>query len=174
MNISYFFVHNTLICTIYAPALSFIISFFITSSPTTYNEVIPSLEFSPMKHHSTNKSIFIIFLLIPLAAGALSALFTGNMSGSYASFTKPSFAPPGILFPIIWTILYLLMGVSSYIVAQSDHPDKLLALRTYFIQLFFNFMWSILFFGLSNYLQIPYLFWCIFAAILNFAVYLLN
>ena len=97
-----------------------------------------------------------------------------NMSGSYASFTKPSFAPPGILFPIIWTILYLLMGVSSYIVAQSDHPDKLLALRTYFIQLFFNFMWSILFFGLSNYLQIPYLFWCIFAAILNFAVYLLN
>ena len=127
-----------------------------------------------MKHHSTNKSIFIIFLLIPLAAGALSALFTGNMSGSYASFTKPSFAPPGILFPIIWTILYLLMGVSSYIVAQSDHPDKHLALRTYFIQLFFNFMWSILFFGLSNYLQIPYLFWCIFAAILNFAVYLLN
>ena len=127
-----------------------------------------------------------------------------NMSGSYASFTKPSFAPPGILFPIIWTILYLLMGVSSYIVAQSEHPDKLLALRTYFIQLFFNFMWSILFFGLSNYLlaffwllllilliiimivrfhkikpiaaylQIPYLFWCIFAAILNFAVYLLN
>ncbi len=127
-----------------------------------------------MKHHSTNKSIFIIFLLIPLAAGALSALFTGNMSGSYASFTKPSFAPPGILFPIIWTILYLFMGVSSYIVAQSDPPDKLLALRTYFIQLFFNFMWSILFFGLSNYLQIPYLFWCIFAAILNFAVYLLN
>ena len=139
MSISYFFVHTTLSCTIYAPALS-----------------------------------FIIFLLISLAAGALSALFTGNMSGSYASFTKPSFAPPGILFPIIWTILYLLMGVSSYIVAQSDHPDKLLALRTYFIQLFFNFMWSILFFGLSNYLQIPYLFWCIFAAILNFAVYLLN
>ena len=157
-----------------------------------------------MKHNSTNKSLFIIFLLIPLAAGALSALFTGNMSGPYASFTKPSFAPPGILFPIIWTILYLLMGVSSYIVAQSDHPDKLLALRTYFIQLFFNFMWSILFFGLSNYLlaffwllllilliiimivrfyktspiaaylQIPYLFWCIFAAILNFAVYVLN
>ena len=139
MSISYFFVHTTLSCTIYAPTLS-----------------------------------FIIFLLIPLAAGALSALFTGNMSGSYASFTKSSFAPPGILFPIIWTILYLLMGVSSYIVAHSDHPDKLLALRTYFIQLFFNFMWSILFFGLSNYLQIPYLFWCIFAAILNFAVYLLN
>ena len=120
------------------------------------------------------QAYFIIFLLIPLAAGALSALFTGNMSGSYASFTKPSFAPPGILFPIIWSIFYLLLGGSSYIVAQSDHPDKLLALRTYFIQLFFNFMWSILFFGLSNYLQIPYLFWCIFAAILNFAVYLLN
>jgi tryptophan-rich sensory protein len=96
------------------------------------------------------------------------------MSGSYASFTKPSFAPPGILFPIIWTILYLLMGVSSYIVAQSDHPGKLLALRTYFIQLFFNFMWSILFFGLSNYLQIPYLIWLCFAAYLNIAIWLLN
>ena len=157
-----------------------------------------------MKHHSTNKSLFIIFLLIPLAAGALSALFSGNMSGSYASFAKPSFAPPGILFPIVWTILYLLMGVSSYIIVQSDHPDKRPALRIYFLQLFFNFMWSILFFGLSNYLlaffwlmplilliiimivrfykispiaaclQIPYLLWCIFAAILNFAVYLLN
>ena len=157
-----------------------------------------------MKHHSTNKSIFIIFLLIPLAAGALSALFTGNMSGSYASFTKPSFAPPGILFPIIWTILYLLMGVSSYIVAQSDHPDKLLALRTYFIQLFLTLCGASFFFGLSNYLlaffwllllilliiimivrfqkikpiaaylQIPYLIWLCFAAYLNIAIWLLN
>ncbi len=100
-----------------------------------------------MKHHSTNKSIFYYFSSdSPRGRRSFSALFTGNMSGSYASFTKPSFAPPGILFPIIWTILYLLMGVSSYIVVQSDHPDKLLALRTYFIQLFFNFMWSILFF----------------------------
>ena len=157
-----------------------------------------------MKQFSSNKSLFIMFLLIPLAAGSISALLSGNMSGSYASFTKPSFAPPGILFPIVWTILYLLMGISSYLIVQSDHPDKCLALRIYFIQLFFNFVWSILFFGFSNYLlaffwllllilliiimivrfykinplaaylQIPYLLWCIFAAVLNFSVYLLN
>ena len=141
-----------------------------------------------MKHHSTNKSIFIIFLLIPLAAGALSALFTGNMSVSYASFVKPSFAPPDILFPIIWTILYLLMGVSSYIIAQSDHPDKRPALRTYLSNYLLAFFWLLLLILLiiimivrfhkikpiAAYLQIPYLFWCIFAAILNFAVYLLN
>lgn len=157
-----------------------------------------------MKQFSSNKSLFIMFLLIPLAVGSISALLSGNMSGSYASFAKPSFAPPGILFPIVWTILYLLMGISSYLVVQSDHPDKCPALRIYFIQLFFNFVWSILFFGFSNYLlaffwllllipliiimivhfykikplaaylQIPYLLWCIFAAVLNFSVYLLN
>lgn len=157
-----------------------------------------------MKQFSSNKSLFIMFLLIPLAVGSISALLSGNMSGSYASFAKPSFAPPGILFPIAWTILYLLMGISSYLIVQSDHPDKCLALRIYFIQLFFNFVWSILFFGFSNYLlaffwllllilliiimivrfykikplaaylQIPYLLWCIFAAVLNFSVYLLN
>lgn len=157
-----------------------------------------------MKQFSSNKSLFIMFLLIPLAAGSISALLSGNMSGSYASFAKPSFAPPGILFPIVWTILYLLMGISSYLIVQSDHPDKCPALLIYFIQLFFNFVWSILFFGFSNYLlaffwllllilliiimivrfykikplaaylQIPYLLWCIFAAVLNFSVYLLN
>ena len=105
-----------------------------------------------MKQFSSNKSLFIMFLLIPLAAGSISALLSGNMSGSYASFAKPSFAPPGILFPIVWTILYLLMGISSYLTVQSDHPDKCPALLIYFIQLFFNFVWSILFFGFSNYL----------------------
>ncbi len=149
-------------------------------------------------------SLLLIFILIPLAAGAVSALFSGNMSLAYTDIYKPVFAPPGIVFPVVWTILYILMGISSYLIYKSDHPQKQDALKIYFTQLFFNFMWSIIFFGFSNYLaafwwlvililfilymiyrfyginkvaaylQIPYLIWCVFAVILNFFIYQMN
>ena len=157
-----------------------------------------------MNETKKSGSYLLVFLLLPLAVGAISALLSGNMSASYAAFQKPAFSPPGILFPIVWTILYLLMGISSYIIDKSNHPQKKDALQIYFVQLFFNFMWSILFFGLSDYLaafwwlllligflllmiykffkinktaaclQIPYLLWCIFAAVLNFSIYRMN
>ena len=140
-----------------------------------------------------NKSALIISILIPLAVGTMSALFSGNMS-SYSILNKPAFSPPGFIFPVVWTILYILMGASSYIVYSSNSPNKSKALLLYCIQLFFNFCWSIIFFGLdlflfafiwlialilivnplSAYLQIPYLIWCIFAAYLNFSIFLLN
>ena len=140
-----------------------------------------------------NKSALIISILIPLAVGSMSALFSGNMS-SYSILTQPAFSPPGFIFPVVWTILYILMGASSYIVYSSNSPNKSKALLLYCIQLFFNFCWSIIFFGLdlflfafiwlialilivnplSAYLQIPYLIWCIFAAYLNFSIFLLN
>ena len=140
-----------------------------------------------------DKSALIISILIPLAVGTMSALFSGNMS-SYSILTQPAFSPPGFIFPVVWTILYILMGISSYIVYSSNSPNKSKALLLYCIQLFFNFCWSIIFFGLdlflfafiwlialilivnplSAYLQIPYLIWCIFAAYLNFSIFLLN
>lgn len=150
-----------------------------------------------------NKSALIISILIPLAVGSMSALFSGNMS-SYSILDKPAFSPPGFIFPIVWTILYILMGISSYIVYSSNSPNKSKALLLYGIQLFFNFCWSIIFFGLdlylfafiwlialifiiiimirqfhiisplAAYLQIPYLIWCIFAAYLNFSIFILN
>nr|WP_289706742.1 TspO/MBR family protein [Enterocloster clostridioformis] len=151
-----------------------------------------------------DKSALIISILIPLAVGTMSALFSGNMS-SYSILNKPAFSPPGFIFPVVWTILYILMGASSYIVYSSNSSNKLKALSLYCIQLFFNFCWSIIFFGLdlflfafiwlialifiiiiimirqflivnplSAYLQIPYLIWCIFAAYLNFSIFLLN
>ena len=140
-----------------------------------------------------DKSALIISILIPLAVGTMSALFSGNMS-SYSILNKPAFSPPGFIFPVVWTILYILMGASSYIVYSSNSPNKSKALLLYCIQLFFNFCWSIIFFGLdlflfafiwlialilivnplSAYLQIPYLIWCIFAAYLNFSIFLLN
>lgn len=140
-----------------------------------------------------NKSALIISILIPLTVGTMSALFSGNMS-SYSILNKPAFSPPGFIFPVVWTILYILMGASSYIVYSSNSSNKSKALLLYCIQLFFNFCWSIIFFGLdlflfafiwlialilivnplSAYLQIPYLIWCIFAAYLNFSIFLLN
>ena len=140
-----------------------------------------------------DKSTLIISILIPLAVGTMSALFSGNMS-SYSILTQPAFSPPGFIFPVVWTILYILMGASSDIVYFSNSSNKSKALLLYCIQLFFNFCWSIIFFGLdlflfafiwlialilivnplSAYLQIPYLIWCIFAAYLNFSIFLLN
>lgn len=150
-----------------------------------------------------NKSSLLIAILIPLAVGSLSALLSGGMN-SYAVLNKPALSPPAILFPIVWSILYVLMGISSYIIAASDSPDKKKALSVYWLQLLFNFFWSIFFFRFSlylfsfvwllamialiiimiyrfykispiaAYLQIPYLIWCIFAAYLNFMVYQLN
>lgn len=143
-----------------------------------------------------------IALLLPLLTGAVSALLSGPMSGM--DYIQPSFTPPAALFPIVWTILYLLMGISSWIIYRSEDPDKENALYVYALQLFFNFFWSILFFRFSLYLpaflwllvliililvmihlfarispaaallQIPYLLWCCFAAILTFAIYRLN
>lgn len=150
-----------------------------------------------------NKSTLIIAILIPIAVGTLSAFFSRNMS-LYSTINKPSISPPGFIFPIVWIILYILMGISSYIIYESNSPEKSKALKTYAQQLFFNFWWSIIFFRfslylfaflwllvmialitimifqfyqirpLSSYLQIPYLLWCLFAAYLNFMIYRLN
>ena len=150
-----------------------------------------------------NRSSLIIAILIPLAVGSFSALISGNMA-LYSTINKPAFSPPSIVFPIVWTILYVLMGISSYIIYSSDSAHKTRALKIYALQLFFNFCWSILFFRYNlyllsflwlvilivlicimikdfykinpaaAYLQIPYLLWCIFAAFLNFSIYTMN
>ena len=68
------------------------------------------------------KKLFIS-ILIPVGLGAL----VGFISSSYSNYTDlilPSFAPPGILFPIVWTILYTLMGISSYIISESNSYEK--------------------------------------------------
>jgi len=67
----------------------------------------------------------------------------------YSALTKPSFAPPGIIFPIVWTILYIFMGTSSYLILRkgSNVPRVVDAMFYYGLQLGLNFTWSILFFG---------------------------
>ena len=92
----------------------------------------------------------LICLGIPLAVGGLSALISGGM-GSYGNFVQPPLSPPGWLFPLVWTILYLLMGYASYRILTSGAPEaeKRSVLLFYGAQLALNFLWSPIFFGLS-------------------------
>ncbi len=95
----------------------------------------------------------IICLAIPLAVGGLATLLTGGMQ-QYNQFRQPPFSPPGWLFPVVWTILYLLMGYASYRVLTSGADPRQIrkALTLYSTQLALNFLWPLVFFGLEWYL----------------------
>ena len=142
-------------------------------------------------------------IALPLGTGLLSALVTKSSMGAYQLLNKPPFAPPGILFPIVWTILFVLMGISSYL-ASSTPSGKYGGYPLYFAQLAVNFVCPILFFNLKWYLisflwllfliflvaalifffskrrllagllQIPYFLWLLYAGYLNFMISLLN
>lgn len=150
-----------------------------------------------------DKSAPIVLILISLTVSTMFALFSGNIP-SYSILNRPALSPPGFIFPIAWTIPYILMGVSSCIVCFSNGSNESEALLLCYIQLFFNFCWGIISSGLdlflfvfiwliililiiiimirrfliisplSVYLQIPYLVWYIFAVYLSFSVFLLN
>lgn len=99
---------------------------------------------------------FLINIAIPLLLGYLSSVVVKLMTGSnmqvlYDGLTKPSFAPPGIIFPIVWTVLYILIGTSAYLVLRkgNNHPKVVDSMFYYMLQLGLNFTWSILFFGLG-------------------------
>ena len=96
----------------------------------------------------------LISVAVPLLVGGLSAFASGSSMMSFAVLNKPSFAPPAWLFPVVWTILYILMGVASYIVVNSDaNQDKIKkAISVYAVSLVFNFFWSIIFFNMQQYL----------------------
>lgn len=90
---------------------------------------------------------------IPLAVGGLATLLSGGM-GNYRVMNQPPLSPPGWVFPIVWTVLYLLMGEASWRVLTSGaEPDKVRkALIAYGVQLGLNFLWPIAFFGGQMYL----------------------
>ena len=142
---------------------------------------------------------YIISVLIALGVGGISALLTMNNMNLFDEITKPSLTPPAIVFPIVWTILFTLMGISAARVYIKGGN-----LLFYVIQLVFNFIWSLLFFNgrlfflsfiwiiflwifiilmiasfykadkLAAFLQIPYLLWVTFAGWLNFMIFMLN
>lgn len=90
----------------------------------------------------------LIFVLSAELAGVLSSLFSGDISAVYDTLEKPPLSPPAWVFPIVWIILYALMGISAFIVYRSDgEPVRVKsALRVYWLQLVVNFSWNIVFF----------------------------
>ena len=94
-------------------------------------------------------------LAIPLAVGALSAGLSGGGMESYMALSKPALSPPGWVFPVVWTILYLMMGAASYLVLTSGGEETAVrtALLVYLVQLAVNFFWPILFFRQEQYLS---------------------
>ena len=99
--------------------------------------------------------IYGIGIAIPLARGGLAALLTRNSMDIYDKINQPFLAPPSWVFPVAWTVLYILMGISSAMVYQngtSTKEDKKQALRLYGINLIVNFFWSIIFFNLGAFL----------------------
>ena len=95
----------------------------------------------------------IACLALPLAVGGLSALVSGGMD-AYREMNQPPLSPPGWIFPVVWAVLYLLMGYASYLVLTSGAPKKDIrrAWLLYSLQLLANFLWSPLFFGAEQYL----------------------
>lgn len=95
---------------------------------------------------------YVISLAISLGTGGLSALATRKSMDIYKIIKKPPLAPPSIAFPIAWTILFALMGISSAIVfvnRNKNKEDTGKALKIYGGSLIVNFLWSIIFFNLK-------------------------
>lgn len=89
----------------------------------------------------------IFSFALPLAVGGLAAWLTMGSMSQYAALVQPPFAPPAWIFPIAWTILYVLMGWASLRVRQSGSPERSNALALYYTQLAVNFVWPLLFFS---------------------------
>lgn len=100
-----------------------------------------------------NWKALLLCLAIPLAVGGIGALLAGDFGESYGAMYKPLLSPPGWVFPIVWTALYLLMGYASYLVLTSEasEPRKRRALTVYAVQLGINMLWPLVFFRLDWY-----------------------
>lgn len=111
----------------------------------------------------------LICLAVPLSVGGLSAFLTRDGMKTFQTLKKPPLSPPAWVFPLVWTILFLLMGTASFLVLESWKSRRAVrrALTVYGAQLTANFFWPLLFFGLGAWLFS--FFWLIFLWILIFA-----
>ena len=148
--------------------------------------------------------IYFFSILLSLTVGGLSALSSAGNMNIYDKITPPPLSPPGWLFPVVWTLLFTLMGISSALVFTQKNTKKEDTLFVYAVSLVLNFSWSIFFFNMQAFivsfillvalwlsiiitmvkyyklsktaawLQLPYLLWVTFAGYLNLAIILLN
>jgi len=150
----------------------------------------------------TKVKLYVISVLIPLIPGAIIGVLTSGAM-NYGDLQQPPLAPPAALFPVVWTILYILMGVSHGILKSYDLNDSGTE-TVFYAQLVVNLLWPVFFFvlkwrlfafvwiipldilvitmavrfyrknKLAGLLQIPYVIWVLFASYLNLALFLLN
>lgn len=143
----------------------------------------------------------IFYILLPLVGGSIIGLIINNYI-DYDYLINPPLSPSSYIFPIVWSILYLLIGISYYIYRKNNNNS--LTIKLYYTQLIFNYLWSIIFFVfklklfaaiwiillviiiiwlmvrfyqeevLSFYLFIPYILWVLFATYLNIGIVILN
>jgi benzodiazapine receptor len=136
--------------------------------------------------------------------GFLSGILAGDIKAIYHQLTLPPLSPPSSLFGIVWPLLYLMMGITLFLLIQTPSPARKSNLILFGAQLFLNFIWSIVFFGASNrwisfgiiivldallilciaqfrksnrfaaYLLVPYLIWILFATYLTLGTAILN
>ncbi len=120
----------------------------------------------------------IISVLISSAVGGLAGLLTMNSQDIYSRINTPFFAPPSFLFPIVWIFLYILMGVSAYLIytSHTSPESKQAALTIYAISLIVNFIWPIIFFNTNAYTFsfIWILLLCLLVALTIFVYYKIN
>ncbi|MBR4434711.1 MAG: tryptophan-rich sensory protein [Clostridia bacterium] len=158
-----------------------------------------------MKSKTKNPTkTYIISIAIALGAGLISSLVSMGKMEEYSALKQPPLSPPSWLFPVVWTILFVLMGVSAARVYLNSSEDFPFALKLYVLQLVLNVLWTPLYFALNlrlaafvllvllliavvymtyefyktdrtaAYLQIPYIVWLVFAGYLNLATFILN
>ena len=157
-----------------------------------------------MKVRTVNLRLLLISLALPILVGIAGALVTASGMDAFDFLIKPPLVPPAWAFSVVWTVLYIFMGVASYQVRISNAYNKSDALQYFYIQLALNFLWVVVFFRfgwlwvsvivlmalivaialtVKNFgqasstaarLMLPYLLWCLFALYLNIGYAVLN
>lgn len=146
----------------------------------------------------------ILQVVLALVAGGAASLLGGETAPLYERLESPPLSPPGWVFPVVWTVLYILMGIAAGLVARSGDVDSGGAMRLYYLQLGLNVLWPLVFFrfewlsvaaiwlllltaavyavwrrfrainAVAGWLLVPYLLWCVFALYLNVGFVALN
>lgn len=146
----------------------------------------------------------LLYVAVTFAFGVIGTLLGGGIGQIYTSLNKPPLSPPGIVFPIVWSILYLLMGIAAYFLSNEKSSEISGLLKVYWIQLVLNAIWPLIFWRfkafvlgaiiivailgmvmwvtfcafkinkLSGILLVPYIIWLLFALYLNIGIAFLN